>query len=56
MICSFEYDVFLCRPKKIGTLITADGSDDELILPEGLSNEKVLLPCMLDSVPTLPIS
>ena len=34
----------------------ADGSDDELIQPEGLPDYKVPPPSVLDSVPARPIS
>ena len=34
--------------QKTGCLITADGSNDDLIKPEGLPNYQVLPPCILD--------
>ena len=37
-------------------MITADGSEDELIQPESLPNYKVLPPSMLDPVSTPPVS
>ena len=56
----------LCKPKnnnmrycpfqKTETLITADGSDDDLIKPEDLSNYKILSPSILDPEPTAAIS
>ena len=34
----------------------ADGSEDELVQPEGLPSYRVLPPSMLDPVPTTPVS
>ena len=57
MICSSKYDTLRYRLfQKTGTLITADGSDDELIQPEGLPDYKVPPPSVLDPVPARPIS
>ena len=57
MICSSKYDTLRYRLfQKTGTLITADGSGDELIQPEGLPDYKVPTPSVLDTVPARPIS
>ena len=45
-----------CLFQKTGTLITADGSDDDLIKPEGLPNYKILPLSVLDPQPPAPIS
>ena len=56
-ICSSKYDNLRCRLfQKTGTLITADGSDDERIQPEGLLDYKVPPPSVLDPAPAPPIS
>ena len=42
--------------QKTGILITADRSDDDMIKPEGLPNNKILPPSVLDPQPPAPIS
>ena len=50
-ICSSEYGTRrCCSVLKNRTLITADGSDDELIQPEGLPDYNVSPPISLTSI------
>ena len=42
--------------EKAGTLITADGSDNDKIQPEGLPNYNVQPPSVMDASPASPVS
>ena len=56
-ICDPKYDHLRYRLfEKTGTLITADGSDDEKIQPEGLPNYNVQPPSVIDASPAPPVS
>lgn len=53
--CSAEYDEFRLKCwQKTGCLITADGSDDHLIQPEGLKDYVVPPPSLLEPSPRPP--
>ena len=56
-ICDPKYDHLRYRLfEKAGTLITADGSDDDKIQPEGLPNYNVQPPSVIDASPAPPVS
>ena len=56
-LLSQKYDAFRRRMfEKTGCLITADGTDDEKITPEGISSYKVAPPSMIDAISSFPTS
>ena len=56
-LSSPKYDEFRWRLfQKTGCLLTADGSDDELIQPEGLPNYVVPPPALIDAMEEVPVA